>query len=141
MVRVTIQGRFHGLNDFIAANRRSQGNWNAGNTMKQNDQKTIMYALPRIRMSGRLFLHYHFYEPNTRRDKDNISGYFHKVFQDALVAKGIIKNDGWKYIEGMADSFSVDRANPRIEVEIYGEDDTKGKNPAAYEAARRHHER
>ena len=141
MIRVTIEGRFHGLNDFIDANRRTQGKWNAGNSMKQNDQKIIMYSLPRVKFSGKVFLHYHFFEPNTRRDKDNISGYFHKVFQDAMVANGIIPNDGWKYIEGMADSFYVDRNRPRVEVEIYGEDDTKGKNLTAHEEKRRHHER
>ncbi len=141
MIRVTIEGRFHGLNDFIDANRRTQGKWNAGNSMKQNDQKIIMYSLPRVQFSGKVFLHYHFFEPNTRRDKDNISGYFHKVFQDAMVAKGIIPNDGWKYIEGMADSFYVDRNRPRVEVEIYGENVTKGKNLTAHEEKRRHHER
>ena len=141
MIRVTIEGRFHGLNDFIDANRRTQGRWNAGNSMKQNDQKIIMYSLPRVQFSGKVFLHYHFFEPNTRRDKDNISGYFHKVFQDAMGARGMIANDGWKYIDGMADSFYVDRNRPRVEVEIYGEDDTKGKNLTAHEEKRRHHER
>lgn len=62
---------------------------------------------------------YHFYEPNARRDKDNISGYFHKIFQDALVQSGVIRDDGWKEICDFEDHFYVDRKNPRIEVEIY----------------------
>ena len=87
--------------------------------MKQTDQRIISAYIPMgLRFKGQIYLEYHFYEPNSRRDKDNISGYFHKVFQDALVACHAIPNDGWKEIKGWSDSFSIDRANPRIEVRI-----------------------
>ena len=119
MRRIVIPGRFPGLNDFIDANRRRNGNWSAGNKMKQADQATIRKYLPKgLHYKKAIFIEYNFYEPNTRRDKDNISGYFHKVFQDALVQEGIIDNDSWKYIRGMTDYFEVDRLNPRIEVFI-----------------------
>lgn len=118
MVRITIPGRFPGLNDFIRADRQRRGRWNAGNAMKQNDQKYICQHLPAVRFRKKIFIEYNFFEPNTRRDKDNISGYFHKVFQDALVQKGCIENDGWKHIRGMADYFDVDKGNPRIEIVI-----------------------
>lgn len=117
-LRIVIPGKFPGLNEFIDANRRKHGNWNAGNAMKQLDQKVIRQYLPKARFKGKIFIEYHYFEPNSRRDKDNISGYFHKVFQDALVQAGCIENDGWKYIKGMADYFDVDKGNPRIEVEI-----------------------
>ena len=61
-------------------------------------------------------LHYHFYEPNKRRDLDNISAFAHKVIQDALVKCKVLNNDGWKEITGYTDSFSCDKENPRIEV-------------------------
>lgn len=86
--------------------------------MKRRDQAAIMKYLPhdvKIR-KRRVFIEYNFFEPNTKRDKDNISGYFHKVFQDALVQAGIIENDGWKCIRGFTDYFEVDRGSPRIEV-------------------------
>lgn len=119
MIKITIPGKLNGLNDFIAANRRKSGNWSGGNEMKQTDQRIISAYIPRgLRFKGQIYLEYHFYEPNSRRDKDNISGYFHKVFQDALVACHAIPNDGWKEIKGWSDSFSIDRANPRIEVRI-----------------------
>ena len=119
MVKIVIPGKINGLNDFIDANRRKNGNWSGGNEMKQTDQKFISFFIPRgLRFKGQIYLEYHFYEPNSRRDKDNISGYFHKVFQDALVACHAIPNDGWKEIKGWSDSFSVDRVNPRIEVRI-----------------------
>lgn len=37
---------------------------------------------------------------------------------DALVQAGILENDGWKQIKGMADYFEVDKKYPRIEVRI-----------------------
>ena len=88
--------------------------------MKQRDQAEIMKYLPRdVRVrKQRIFIEYNFFEPNSKRDKDNISGYFHKVFQDALVQAGCIPNDGWKEIRGMTDYFEIDKRNPRIEVVI-----------------------
>jgi hypothetical protein len=34
------------------------------------------------------------------------------------VAAGVLKNDGWNDIEGFNDRFYIDKANPRVEVEI-----------------------
>ena len=118
MVTIIIPGRFPGLNEYVDANRRKHGRWSAGNEMKQRDQKIICRYLPKVRFKKRIFIEYNFFEPNTRRDKDNISGYFHKVFQDALVQAGCIENDGWKHIRGMTDYFEVDQGNPRIEIVI-----------------------
>ena len=87
--------------------------------MKQKDQQAIRHYIPHgLKFKKRIFIHYTFYEPNTRRDKDNIAGYFHKVFQDALVQAGCIENDGWKNIKGWTDDFEVDKKFPRIEVVI-----------------------
>lgn len=116
-VKVVIPGKFETLNAFIDKNRRGKGKWNSGNEMKRDDQRLIQYYLPRVKFK-KIFLEYHYFEPNARRDKDNVSGYFHKIFQDALVQKGIIQNDGWRNVEGWTDIFSIDQKNPRIEVTI-----------------------
>lgn len=119
MQKITIPGKFHGLNEFIDANRRMRGSWNGGNVMKQSDQRIIAAYIPRgLRFRKKIYIEYHFYEPNSKRDKDNISGYFHKIFQDALVQCGVIENDGWRNIEGWTDSFEVDKGYPRVEVVI-----------------------
>lgn len=118
MIRITIPGRFPGLNEFIGANRRRQGNWSGGNAMKQRDQAIIRHYIPHGMKLKKIFIEYNYYEPNAKRDKDNIAGYFHKVFQDALVQAGCIENDGWKNIKGWSDYFEVDKGNPRIEVVI-----------------------
>ena len=86
--------------------------------MKRRDQRIICSHLPKVRFKKPVIIAYHFFEPNSKRDKDNIAGYFHKIFQDALIQAGIIENDGWKYIKGFSDDFDVDKANPRIEIEI-----------------------
>ena len=125
--RLTIYGRLPGLNDMIEADRRDR---RAGNRLKQESQETIrlyiLRDLKHLKIEKPVELHYYFYEPNRRRDLDNISGYAHKVTQDALVASGVLKNDGWSNIVGMKDSFFVDARNPRIEV-IMKEVEDSGK--------------
>ena len=63
-------------------------------------------------------MHYTWVERDRRRDKDNISSFGRKVIQDALVAMGALRNDGWANIDGFTDSFYVDPDDPRIEIEI-----------------------
>lgn len=117
-MRVVICGSFPGLNEYIAANRIRRGNWSKGNAMKQRDQGTIAAQLPNVRFNTPIYIRYSFYCKDKKRDKDNISSYFHKVFQDALVEKGVIPNDGWKEISGFEDRFFVDPRSPRVEVDI-----------------------
>ncbi len=58
------------------------------------------------------------YEPNKRRDKDNIvSG--KKYILDSLVDCGVMENDGWANINEFRDKIFLDKDNPRIEIEIY----------------------
>lgn len=107
------------MNELINADRR---NVHAGNHMKRENQEAVqMYIfrdLRRLHIEEPVLLHYRFYEPNKKRDLDNISGFAHKIIQDALVATGVLKNDGWANIAGMDDLFFVDSARPRIEVTI-----------------------
>lgn len=110
---------FPSINEFINANRISKGAYNLGNAMKRRDQAIIAQYLPRAHFSKPVYLEYTFYEPSKRRDMDNISGYFHKIFQDALVENGVLDGDGWNYIKGYRDDFKVDRQLPRIEILIW----------------------
>ena len=126
MKNLIIEGTFPGLNDFIDANRRSRRDWNAGNAMKQRDQRELVYSIRsqlRHSLNPPITIDYKYYCKDRRRDLDNISGYFHKVFQDALVASGRLENDSWKYITGFSDSFELDRKNPRIEITIHEKGD------------------
>jgi Holliday junction resolvase RusA-like endonuclease len=117
--KVVIEGRFPSMNEFINANRTHK---QKGNKMKQQSQDDISWQLlqqyRKLHIDKPIKLHYTFYEPNKKRDLDNISGYFHKVFQDALVHCGIIMDDSWHYISGYSDTFLIDNKKPRIEVII-----------------------
>lgn len=115
-----IKGRLPGLNDLLGA---ANAGYRLGNKLKQTAQELCEWAIKSqlrgYRTDNPVRLHYAYYEPNRKRDKDNISGGAHKVIQDALVVCGVIHNDGWKGVDGFTDLiFEVDKQNPRIEVTI-----------------------
>lgn len=80
--------------------------------------QAIYEQLGRLRITKPVYIRYHWIEPNKKRDLDNISSFGRKVIQDALVKTKVLQNDGWANIVGFCDSFSVDKNNPRIEIEI-----------------------
>lgn len=57
-----------------------------------------------------------FYEPDRRRDEDNVIAGL-KFIQDALVCMKVLKDDSQKYVHVLPEVF-VDTENPRIEVDI-----------------------
>jgi len=124
--KLIIDGTLPNLNDYLKAERqtfRRGGGFNTkGNLMKQESQELVIWGirqqLRRVHIDNPVILKYDFYEPNRRRDLDNISAFAHKVVQDALVSAGVLKNDGWKEILGYMDQFYLDKENPRIEVTI-----------------------
>ena len=116
--KFTIDTRLPGLNEYILADR---GNRFGGAKMKKTAQREVEYYIQAARLRKLrtpIRLVYTFYEPNRRRDKDNIAGFAHKVIQDALVAQRVIDDDGWQYIAGWTDAFAVDKERPRIEVTL-----------------------
>lgn len=117
--RLTIQGKLDNLNDYIAACRTNQYKGSNAKNHNENKVKCAIYdQLGRLRISKPVYMTYRWYEPNRKRDLDNISSFGRKVIQDALVHTNVLKNDGWKEITGFRDEFHVDSNNPRIEVEI-----------------------
>jgi Holliday junction resolvase RusA-like endonuclease len=117
--KFTILGRLDGLNEYTAANRT---NPHKGGKMKKDNEDTVIWAIRQqlrgLHINRPVILKYDFYEPNKKRDLDNISSFAHKVIQDSLVKTGILKNDGWHEITGFLDQFYCDTKNPRIEVTI-----------------------
>lgn len=117
--KLIIPGTLPNLNDYIAAERRNK---HIAAAMKRQTEHTVMlYAknqLRGLRFTSPVHMSYTWYEPNRRRDKDNVSSFGRKCIQDALVRAGILKNDGWAEIDSFSDSFFVDKKNPRIDVEI-----------------------
>ena len=117
--KIVIDGRLPALNDYIRACR---GNKYAANAFKRRTQQLIWLAAKsqytRSTPVYRAFVIFHFYEPNMRRDPDNVSGYGRKAILDGLVECGVLAGDRWKNIAGLQDDFQVDSKHPRIEVEI-----------------------
>lgn len=117
-----IKGKLPGLNDYLKAERSFSNKRSCGNDMKQQYQMVISNAirtqLRRLTINSPVRIEYCFYEPNRKRDLDNIAGVAHKFIQDALVKCRVLKNDGWNHITGFSDRFFVDQHNPRIEVTI-----------------------
>ena len=116
---LTLPGRLPGLNEYTAACRT---NAYRGHQMKREAQETaewqIMAQLRGLHFTKPVFLLFTFYEPDKRRDKDNVSAFAHKVIQDALVQRGVLLGDGWGHVTGYLDQFRVDKGNPRIVVEF-----------------------
>jgi Holliday junction resolvase RusA-like endonuclease len=117
--KFTILGRLDGLNEYTAANRT---NPHKGGKMKKDNEDTVIWSIRQqlrgLHINNPVIIKYDFYEPNKKRDLDNISSFAHKVIQDSLVKTGILKNDGWNEITGFLDQFYCDSARPRIEVTI-----------------------
>ena len=122
-----IHGKLPGLNDLIDAERRHR---QAGAKLKREAEEKIRLHIRQqlrgYRPKTPVTLYYYFYEPNRRRDLDNIASFAHKVVQDSLVKERILDNDGWEYVKAFYDSFHVDKEFPRIEIEIV-EPEGKGK--------------
>lgn len=117
-VKFTVPVKMPGMNEYTAACRKNKY---AGADMKKESQRFVEWAIrsQRVRRcKSPVRLHFLFFEQNKRRDHDNVSGFAHKVIQDALVTQGILPDDGWDEIVGYTDDFSVDKAKPRIEITI-----------------------
>lgn len=114
-----IPGKLPGLNDYIAAER---ANRYQGAKMKADNEKIVAVAIGQcmrgVRIEKPVFMEYTWYEPNKRRDLDNLSAFGRKVIQDSLVKARILKDDGWNEVVGFSDRFEVDKENTRIEVVI-----------------------
>ena len=118
----TIKGTLPGLNEYLKAERSFRNRHSNGNDMKQQYQIIISNAVRRdlknLHINKPVMIKYDFYEPNRKRDLDNIAGVAHKFIQDALVKCRVLDNDGWNNITGFEDKFYIDKHNPRIEVLI-----------------------
>ena len=117
-MQLVIEGRLPNLNDYTNACR---SNRIAGARMKQESERIItayiQQQLQGVAFTGAVRLTFRWYEPDRRRDLDNIC-FAKKFILDALVKNGILVNDSWQWVKGFTDEFFIDKENPRIEVEI-----------------------
>ena len=122
-MKIVIPFTLPGLNAYIEAERQHR---QKAAKMKREWQSHVFMILRRqLRRPLRepVTMRYLWVEKDRRRDKDNISSFGRKVIQDALVQGRYLRNDGWNNIVRFSDDFTVDKARPRIVIEIKEADD------------------
>jgi Holliday junction resolvase RusA-like endonuclease len=114
-----IPGRLPGLNEIIAAASSGRGKFNAYGRMKREESGKIGLHIraQRLRPVARARLAIRWIEPNVKRDPDNIRAGI-KFILDALVDYRVLPGDTQEHIAAIADTYGIDRHNPRIEVTI-----------------------
>lgn len=116
-IKFIIPGRLPGMNEFHHECNRHRM---AGAAMKKTAMEQCMWSMLECKKKKVHFdncsVDITWYEPNKRRDPDNISAFGRKVIFDALQQMGVISNDGWKQISSITERWKVDKQNPRIEI-------------------------
>lgn len=120
MPHFTIEGTLPSLNEYLSEVGR---NPRLGNSLKRDYVRSIILYLRlseyrHYQAENPVIIHYVFYEPNMKRDHDNVASCASKFIQDALRDIEVIKDDSWKYVLNFTHDFYLDRENPRIEVYI-----------------------
>ena len=124
MPHFTIKGTFPSLNQYLSECGR---NPRAGNRLKRDHMMLATNAIRRqvdrhFKPKNPLIVHFRYFEPNMRRDKDNIDSLARKVIFDSLQATKIIENDGWKQIENYTHDFFVCGKGEEPRIEVYLEE-------------------
>lgn len=111
-----IPGRLPDLNDMTDAARKNK--FASADMKKVNTELAAWYAKSaRIPRFNKVDIVFTWYEPNRKRDKDNIIA-AQKFILDGLVMAGVLSNDGWKQVGDILHRIRVDKNNPRIEIEL-----------------------
>lgn len=101
-VTIFIKGRLPGLNDYIRADRADK---HQGAKLKREVEDMIIWQLARMpKITEPARYHFTWYEPDERRDKDNVA-FAKKFIFDALQKSGRLINDNNKYVVGFSDEF------------------------------------
>ena len=116
MQKITIYNIFPGMNEIIK--EKSKKNHYFYSKMKRdytNIAKMYILEQKKYNYDCMIDIFFRWYEPNKKRDKDNIIA-GEKFIIDGLVASKIIKNDGWSNIGILSHRIELDKSNPRVEL-------------------------
>ena len=117
-MKFEIPGRLPGLNEIIDAAKQGKGRYQPYALMKEEYTTMVAWLAKKLPKYNRVDITITWYEPNNKRDIDNIAGGGTKMILDGLVRAGTIPDDSQKYVNSITHHFKVDRENPRIEVEL-----------------------
>lgn len=131
MFSFTIHGTFPSFNEYVNAQRSR--NVYFANHMKQELTDMVTDAIlctkvvEDINPKTPIAIGIDWYEPNARRDIDNIS-YAKKFILDGMVRANVIPDDSQKYVCSIAyEHFFVSKSFPRVEVQLFELGDKIGK--------------
>lgn len=112
----TIPGQLPGYNQLKGKH------WTESARIKREAMEVVMWSAKAAKVQpvhSQVIVKIQCYEPNKRRDPDNVNFGACKVILDALQQIGILTGDGRKYIHELITPMpEVDRKNPRVEIEI-----------------------
>jgi len=117
-MKFDIPGKLPGLNEIIRAAKCGKGKYQPYAAMKHEYGDVIAYLAKKLPPYGVVNITIKWYEPDSRRDIDNIAAGGTKLICDALVNAGVIKDDSQRYVKSISHEFYVDKYNARIEVEV-----------------------
>ena len=117
---VTVEGRMPSLNDYIRAERANR--YKAAAVKKRETARVRAACIEQRapRFDRPVTVRTTFYEPDARRDADNV-GFARKFVLDGLVLAGVIKDDSRRYVRQCPDRVLTDKARPRVVVEVSDE--------------------
>jgi hypothetical protein len=113
-IKLVIPGSLPTTNEIIEASKQ---HWSEYSKMKHTYTDLVAWQAKRLPVMNKVDVVITWYCKDRRYDKDNIMGGQKFIF-DGLVVVGRLSNDGWKQIGDITHRFRVDKANPRIEVDL-----------------------
>lgn len=118
-LKIVIPGELPSLNEYINTERRNRF---LGAKMKKIATNSVSWIItmnirPIVMIQTPVFMEYHWYCRNKKKDKSNIA-FAKKFIEDGLQQSGVIKQDNWNAVIGFSDHFYIDGENPRVEVII-----------------------
>lgn len=114
---IEIPGRMPGMNEIVKAAKKGKSRYQPYSQMKTQYTELVAWYAKKLPAYGKADIEIVWYEPNRRRDIDNISCGA-KFILDGLVMGGVIKDDSQRYVRSISHRVEVDKDNPRVEINI-----------------------
>ena len=112
---IHIPGELTDLNTYIKAER---GNRYSGAKLKKEETERVAWLSKGHKVDKYpVNITCNWYLKDRRKDIDNCA-FAVKFILDGLVMAGVLENDSQKYIKSLSHNFAIDKANPRVVVEI-----------------------
>lgn len=109
--------RLPGMNDIIDAAKHGKGRYQPYSEMKNYYQSILNRYFNKLPKFDTVAITIDWYEPNKRRDVDNITAGT-KFLMDSLVKCEVIKDDSQKYVKAIHHNIFTDKNNPKIVINI-----------------------